>query len=784
MSNITIYRFALDMTPGGVTPVVHLSQYDEAFQLEFTLYSRSGELDIPSGATAMIEGTKLDGKAYSANATISGNVVTVAGDVQISAVAGNNPFQIVLKSGNSTVGSANFTIAVERAAMDYDTVSDSKLAQIQDVTATAAQLTAAAENVTDGVETFEALAESVSDMLADITDDTLSITDKAADAAAVGNALAAEIAPKYSTSATYAVGDYVIYNNALYRCNTAIATAESWTAAHWTAVKVGSELSNLKSDLTNDFESFEYLFPFPISVTYESGSISANGGTTSNNNRIRTKSNKMIQAQIGDAVWCDTVYELRVGVWSANSMTAGNFVGWINEYKSGAIVVPDEYAGKYIGVLIRKIGYEDSDISGDVATIDTHIMYNRKKTYFDNMDGRITANETEFVNLFTQKDFLYCFELGNINGATSPPSYSSSKSRVRTMRYNYLELRAGDIISLSDFAGLTMHIGWQNESGEWKSISSWRSTPYKATENGRFWILIRYATEADITDMLSIVSKIRIFRHVDINDDIYRAIQKARTRKCFVKSINHRGYNRIFPENTLIAYKGSAIMGFDCVETDVRFTSDGVPVLLHDESINRTARSADGTTISDTVNINSITYEQALTYDFGIKYGPKFAGTKIPSFEDFIKLCRKLSVMPYIEVKTGSMSVLVDMVKKCGMLRNVTWISFNSILLQNVLTKDPKARLGLVAENYSDGLIAEINNLKTNENEVFLDLLTTSVTDEVVEMLIENDIPLEVYAPNAPSEIDNLDPYITGVTSDWYPAGWVLYDRTIEISLN
>lgn len=189
MSNISIYRFALDMTPGGVTPVVHLSQYDEAFQLEFTLYSRAGELDIPSGATAMIEGTKLDGKAYSANAAISGNVVTVTGDVQISAVAGNNPFQIVLKSGNSTIGSANFTISVERAALDYDTVSDSKLAQIQDISGTAAQLTAAAENVTDGVETFEALAESVSDMLSDIVDDTLSISGKAADAAKTGEEL-------------------------------------------------------------------------------------------------------------------------------------------------------------------------------------------------------------------------------------------------------------------------------------------------------------------------------------------------------------------------------------------------------------------------------------------------------------------------------------------------------------------------------------------------------------------------------------------------------------------
>lgn len=56
------------------------------------------------------------------------------------------------------------------------------------------------------------------------------------------------IAPAYSTSSTYAVGDYVLYNNALYRCTTAIATAEAWTAAHWTAVNVGSELTDYKED--------------------------------------------------------------------------------------------------------------------------------------------------------------------------------------------------------------------------------------------------------------------------------------------------------------------------------------------------------------------------------------------------------------------------------------------------------------------------------------------------------------------------------------------------------
>ncbi len=57
------------------------------------------------------------------------------------------------------------------------------------------------------------------------------------------------LATAYSPSSTYAVGDYCIYNDILYRCTTAITTAEAWTAAHWTAVTVGDELSDLKADL-------------------------------------------------------------------------------------------------------------------------------------------------------------------------------------------------------------------------------------------------------------------------------------------------------------------------------------------------------------------------------------------------------------------------------------------------------------------------------------------------------------------------------------------------------
>lgn len=59
------------------------------------------------------------------------------------------------------------------------------------------------------------------------------------------------IAATYSSSSTYKVGDYCIHDGGLYRCTTAITTAEAWTSGHWTAAKIGPDVSELKSALQN-----------------------------------------------------------------------------------------------------------------------------------------------------------------------------------------------------------------------------------------------------------------------------------------------------------------------------------------------------------------------------------------------------------------------------------------------------------------------------------------------------------------------------------------------------
>lgn len=72
------------------------------------------------------------------------------------------------------------------------------------------------------------------------------------------NTILSDIAAEYDNTATYALGDLCIYQNALYKCITAITTAEAWNATHWTAttlddmtVKYGDVVNNLTSGETN-----------------------------------------------------------------------------------------------------------------------------------------------------------------------------------------------------------------------------------------------------------------------------------------------------------------------------------------------------------------------------------------------------------------------------------------------------------------------------------------------------------------------------------------------------
>lgn len=252
-----------------------------------------------------------------------------------------------------------------------------------------------------------------------------------------------------------------------------------------------------------------------------------------------------------------------------------------------------------------------------------------------------------------------------------------------------------------------------------------------------------------------------------------------------VISVNHRGYNSIAPENTLPAFKQSKQNGFNYVETDVQFTSDGVAVLLHDKSINRTARNSDGSSISGTVNISDITYEQALTYDFGIWKSPMYKGTKIPTLHEFLYLCKTIMLSPYIELKSdggytqAQINSIVDAVDACGMKGKVTYISFNSTYLGYVKTKDAEARLGFLSNTATSSELSVVQGLKTTSNEVYFGANYTSLSSSACALFVSAGIPIEAWTVNTADAINALDASVSGVTSDILIAGKVLYETNL-----
>lgn len=247
-----------------------------------------------------------------------------------------------------------------------------------------------------------------------------------------------------------------------------------------------------------------------------------------------------------------------------------------------------------------------------------------------------------------------------------------------------------------------------------------------------------------------------------------------------VKGINHRGYNPIAPENTIPAFQESKRQGFKYVETDVSFTSDRVPVLLHDATIDRTSNG--------TGQLGDMTYNEVSQYDFGSWKSEVYAGTKIPTLQEFLVVCRNLGLHPYLELKNAQnpteaeIQGVVDMVEACGMKGKVTYSSFLDELLTYVKDYDEEARIGYtpntntITQAYIDRAVA----LKTGKNEVIFSPDYNNVTSTVIDMCKAADLPLEVWTIGNPTTIVGLDPYVTGVTSNNLIAGKVLFEATIN----
>lgn len=107
--------------------------------------------------------------------------------------------------------------------------------------------------------------------------------------------------------------------------------------------------------------------------------------------------------------------------------------------------------------------------------------------------------------------------------------------------------------------------------------------------------------------------------------------------------IGHRGLAAMAPENTLASFRAAAAHGLSMVEFDVRLSGDGVPLVFHDDTLERTTEGTGPVAERDWAEIRGL--------DAGSWFGPAFAGERVPSLDQGLRLCLDLGLAVNMEIK-------------------------------------------------------------------------------------------------------------------------------------
>ena len=233
--------------------------------------------------------------------------------------------------------------------------------------------------------------------------------------------------------------------------------------------------------------------------------------------------------------------------------------------------------------------------------------------------------------------------------------------------------------------------------------------------------------------------------------------------------ISHRGANHIAPQNTLAAFRKSIGFNVEGVETDVHLTKDGIPVICHNYTVDKTS---DGKG-----EINSHTLDELKSFDFGSYFHHTYKGTKIPTLEEFLSLMEtaKLKIMN-IEIKSPKdkdysiVEKVIEAVKAHNLFDRLLISSFDADLLVKVKDTDEKCKTGFL---YSPDKILALkmwNRAVDFAKSIGADALhphQVYVNREYVEQAHENGIMVNPWTINKEKDIRKMIEFgVDGVITD------------------
>lgn len=207
-------------------------------------------------------------------------------------------------------------------------------------------------------------------------------------------------------------------------------------------------------------------------------------------------------------------------------------------------------------------------------------------------------------------------------------------------------------------------------------------------------------------------------------------------------TIAHRGDPSAAPENTIPAFEAALRSGAQVLELDLHMTADGHAVLFHDETLDRTTNGSGP--------IAPRTLAELHTLDAGSWYGSAWAGTRIPTFDEFVPLVSSSSVRALIEFKgvwsDEALRGVIASIYRAGVQDRVVMASFESPTLVQLWSLAPSLHRAIIVRRLPDDPVrfAADHGAST----VVTSLRSFQVTPEAAEALRAAGLTVIVYTLN------------------------------------
>lgn len=166
--------------------------------------------------------------------------------------------------------------------------------------------------------------------------------------------------------------------------------------------------------------------------------------------------------------------------------------------------------------------------------------------------------------------------------------------------------------------------------------------------------------------------------------------------------IGHRGASALAPENTLVAFKRALDDGADGLEFDVHLSADGVPVVIHDDTLRRTGLRPGKVADFSSQELAAVDVGSWFNRRFPRHTRPEYAEARVPTLERVLELCAPTNPRLYIELKGRDAAKLAEPVcrlfSQFAMKGNAIVESFNHRAIIESKRVDPTIRTAALFE--------------------------------------------------------------------------------------